>query len=174
MNFFFFLYDLGGLGTLTDGDTTKFLRWSRSTEPIFLLFAFDSIKEFQSISLDLQCSLIFSSSCTLKINVGIFEIVTSNKLWTTHFHPIKIDHNQYNDNTTISHLVLSVSKAKGQFIIIQIDTKDGLALSEVTFKHRNDNDNKPSIVPSSIYIEANLDRLESLALNPTPNEMIRK
>ncbi|CAF4441800.1 unnamed protein product, partial [Adineta steineri] len=77
------------------------------------------------------------------------------------------------DNTTITHLILTVSKTKGQFVIIQINTKAGLALSEITFNNRNENDNNEDqdIVPSSIYIEANLRRLESLALNSIPDDI---
>jgi hypothetical protein len=163
------LYHTGGLGILTDGDSYQFIQWSSSSEPILLLFAFDSIKEFESINLDIKCS----SHCTLKINVGVLEIVTSNTLWTNRFRSIVIDNKQYNDNTTITHLILSLSKIKGQFVIIQINTKEVLALSEVTFNNRNENDEQ-DILPSSVYIEANLRRLESLAFNSIPDQIVRK
>ncbi|CAF1177879.1 unnamed protein product [Adineta steineri] len=163
----------GGLGLLNDGDTYQFLQWSPSPEPILLFFAFDSIKEFHSINLDLKCSVLFSSSCTLKINVGILEIVTTNNIWTNRFQTLEIENKPNDDNTTITHLILTVSKTKGQFVIIQINTKAGLALSEITFNNRNENDNNEDqdIVPSSIYIEANLRRLESLALNSIPDDI---
>ncbi|CAF0956662.1 unnamed protein product [Rotaria sp. Silwood1] len=164
----------GGLGMLTDGDTHHFIHWSPSSEPILLLFGFDTIKEFQSINLDIKCSLLLLSSCTLKINVGILEIVTSNNLWTNHFNTISIQNHLYYDNTTQTHLILSVPKTKGQFVIIQINTKEGLALSEITFNNQNEYDNDQYIIPSSIYIEANLRRLELLAYNAVSNEIIRK
>jgi hypothetical protein len=159
----------GGLGILNDEETYQFLQWTPSLKPILLLFAFDSMKQFESIHLDLKCS----SSCSLKINVGILEIFTSNHLWTNRFRSITVDNNQHRDDTTITHLILSVPKAKGQFVIIQINTKEGLALSEVTFNNRNEN-NDEDIIPSSIYIEANLRRLESLAFNYIPDETTRK
>ncbi|CAF3351283.1 unnamed protein product [Rotaria sp. Silwood1] len=162
----------GGLGMLTDGDTHHFIHWSPSSEPILLLFGFDTIKEFQSINLDIKCSLLLLSSCTLKINVGILEIVTSNNLWTNHFNTISIQNHLYYDNTTQTHLILSVPKTKGQFVIIQINTKEGLALSEITFNNQNEYDNDQYIIPSSIYIEANLRRLELLAYNAVSNEII--
>ncbi|CAF2726316.1 unnamed protein product [Rotaria sp. Silwood2] len=166
----------GGLGMLTDEDTNHFVYWSPSSQPILLLFAFDTIKEFQSINLDIKCSLWLSSSCTLKINVGILEIVTSNNLWTNRFQTISIRNHFYYDNTTITHLILSVPKTKGQFVIIQINTKESLALSEVTFNNRieynEDDDDYLNIIPSSIYIENNLHRLELLALSSISNEII--
>lgn len=149
------------------------MHWSPSSEPILLLFAFDSIKEFQSISLDIKCSLLSTSTCTLKINVGILDIVTSNHLWTNRFHSIAINNNHYHDNSTITHLILSVSKTKGQFVIIQINRNEGLALSEVTFNNKNEYDDQ-DIVPSSVYIETNLRRLELLAMASISNEIIRK
>ncbi|CAF4575945.1 unnamed protein product [Rotaria socialis] len=163
----------GGLGMLTDADTYQFIHWSPSSEPILILFAFDSIREFQSINLDLKCSSLLSSTCSLKINVGISEIVKSNNnnLWTNRFHSISINSNQYRDNITVIHLILPVSQTKGQFVIIQIDTKEGLALSEVTFNNRNEYDDQ-DIIPSSIYIEANLRRLELLAITSISNEII--
>ncbi|CAF3774540.1 unnamed protein product [Rotaria magnacalcarata] len=163
----------GGLGMLTDADTYQFIHLSPSSEPILILFAFDSIREFQSINLDLKCSSLLSSTCSLKINVGILEIVKSNNnnLWTNRFHSISINSNQYHDNITVTHLILSVSQTKGQFVIIQIDTKEGLALSEVTFNNRNEYDDQ-DIIPSSIYIEANLRRLELLAITSISNEII--
>jgi len=169
--FRFFYYHVGGLGILTDGDTYQFIQWSPSFEPILLLFAFDSIKEFQSINLDIKCLLI----CTLKINVGIYEIVSSNNiLWTNRFRSIVINNEHNNDNTTITHLILSLSNIKGQFVIIQINTKDGLALSEVTFNNQNENDDEQDILSSSIYIENNLRRLESLGFNSISNETMGK
>ncbi|CAF3724560.1 unnamed protein product [Rotaria sordida] len=162
----------GGLGMLTDGDINQFIHWSPSSEPILLLFAFDKIKEFQSINLDIKCSLWLSSSCTLKINVGILEIVTSNHLWTNRFHTISIQNNlYYNNHTTITHLILSIPKTKGQFVIIQINTKESLAISEITFNNQNEYDEQ-DIIPSSIYIETNLHRLEFLALNSISNDII--
>jgi len=161
----------GGLGMLNDGDAYRFLQWSPPSEPILLMFAFDSIKEFHSINLDIKCSLLSSSSCSLKINIGVLEIVTSDNLWTNRFRSVEIENNQYHDNTTITHLILALSKTKGQFVIIQINTKDGLALSEVTFDNRNENDDEEAIIPSSIYIETNLRRLELLALNSKPDEV---
>ncbi len=168
-----FSFHTGGLGILTDEDTNQFLHWSRSSEPILLFFAFDSIKQFNSINLDMKCS---SLNCKLKINIGILEIVTSKYLWTNRFRSILIDNKQqYHDNTTITHLILSLSKTKGQFVIIQINTNQDLALSEITFNNENDNDNdEQEILPSSIYIESNLRRLESLALNYIPDETMRK
>jgi hypothetical protein len=166
INYFLFFYYVGGLGILTDGDSYQFLQWSPSSEAILLLFAFDSIKQFHSINLDIKCSSI----CTLKINIGILEIVPSNNLWTNRFRSIVIDNQQYNDNTPITHLIFTLSKAKGQFVIIQFNTKEGLALSEVTFNNQNENDDDQDILPSSIYIEANLRRLESLAFNSIPDD----
>ena len=155
----------GGLGVITDGDTYEFLRWPSPSEPILLLFAFDSIKEFQSIELDVKCALNASSSCTLTINVGIFEIVTLSNSWTNRFRSITINNNRQHDDATVTHLILSIVKAKGQFVIIQINTNEGLALSEVTFHHRNEFDDEQDLLPSSIYIERNLRRLESLPFN---------
>jgi hypothetical protein len=156
---------------LSDGDTYQFVQWSPSSEPIILLFAFDSIKEFQSINLDIKCLL----KCTFKINIGVFEIVSSNNnLWTNRFRSIVINNKQYNDNRTITHLILALSKIKGQFVIIQINTNDGLALSEVTFNNENEYSDEKDILPSSIYIETNLRRLESLAFNSIPDETARK
>ncbi|CAF1033552.1 unnamed protein product [Adineta ricciae] len=160
----------GGIGTLNDGDTYQFLRWSPSPEPILLLFAFDSIREFHSINLDLKCSVLFSSSCAVKINVGILDIVSSNNIWTNRFQSLEIENSQQVDNTTITHLILAVAKTKGQFVIIQVNTKEGLALSEVTFHNQNEN-NEEDIVPSSIYIENNLRRLESIALTSIPDDI---
>ncbi|UJR24949.1 hypothetical protein I4U23_006313 [Adineta vaga] len=161
----------GGLGILNDGDTYQFLRWSPSSEPILLLFAFDSIKEFHSINLDLKCSIHLSSSCTVKINVGILDIVSSNNIWTNRFQSLEIENSQHLDNTTITHLILTVAKTKGQFVIIQINIKEGLALSEVTFHNRNENNDDDDIVPSSIYIENNLRRLETIALHSIPDDI---
>lgn len=163
----------GGLGILNDGDTYQFLRWSSSSEPILLLFAFDSIREFHSINLDLKCLALVSSSCTVKINVGILDIVASNNIWTNRFQPLAIENSQHLDNTTITHLILAVAKAKGQFVIIQINTKEGLALSEVTFHNRNENEDD-DLVPSSIYVENSLRRLESLALRSVPDDAKRE
>jgi hypothetical protein len=167
------LFDhLGGLGILTDGNSNEFVQWSPSSEPILLLFAFDSIKEFQSINLDIKCSLKSLSSCTLKINVGILEIVSSNHLWTNDFRSIIIE--KSSDITTVTHLILSLSNAKGQFVIIQINTNEGLALSEVTFNNRNEFNDDWDIIPSSIYIEASLHRLELLAIGSLSAGITRK
>lgn len=157
---------------LNDGNNYQFLQWSSSSEPIDLLFAFDSIKEFQSINLDIKCFKI----CTLKIDVGVLEIIKTKNLWTNRFRSIVIDNKKYHDNTTITHLILSLSKIKGQFVIIRINRKEGLALSEVTFDNQNQyhQDDELNIIPSSIYIETNLHRLELLASNSLPDETIRK
>jgi hypothetical protein len=105
--------------------------------------------------------------------VGILDIVSSSNIWTNRFQSLEIENSQYLDNTTITHLILAVAKTKGQFVIIQINTREGLALSEVTFHNRNENDDD-DIVPSSIYVENSLRRLESLALHSVPDDAKRK
>ena len=150
---------------MNDGDTSKFLQWLPSSNPILLLFAFDSIKEFQSVDLDVKCTSISSVSCTVKVKIGIFESILTSTSWTNQFRSITINNNQQQEDTILTHLILSVGKTKGQFVIIQITAYDGLALSEVTFDNRNEfDDPEQNILPSSIYIENNLRRLESLAM----------
>jgi hypothetical protein len=148
---------------LNDGDASKFLHWSSSSRPILLLFAFDSIKEFQSIELDLKCA-VSSSSCTLRIDVGIFEIVRSSHSWSNRFRPLTISNPPHSSEATLTHLILAVGQGKGQFVIVRITTDDGLALSEVTFNNRNEYDTE-DILPSSIYVENNLHRLELAFFN---------
>ena len=155
---------------LNDGETSKYLHWSSvSAEPIFLLFAFDSIKEFRSIDFDLKCSKRTSTSCTLKIQIGIFESIReTTPLWTNRFRSITIQNNQSDDQTTLTHLILSVPQRRGQFVLIQIIADDGFALSEVTFDNRNEfEDDQEGHLPSSIYIENHLRRLESIAYKST-------
>ena len=161
---------VGGLGILNDGETSKYLHWSSvSAEPIFLLFAFDSIKEFRSIDFDLKCSRRTSTSCTLKIQIGILESIReSTPVWTNQFRSITIQNNQSDDQTTLTHLILSVAQRRGQFVLIQIIADDGFALSEVSFDNRNEfEDDQQEHLPSSIYIENHLRRLESIAYKST-------
>jgi len=145
---------------LTDGDIYQFIQWS-STQPILLLFAFDTIREFRSIEFDLKCF----PKCTLKINVGIFEFVTKPEFWTNRFRSIRISQQDEQQNSTITHLLLAISKLKGQFVVIQINTDQQIGISEVTFNQNNDfsSEHDHYIFPSNAYIETNLHRLESLA-----------
>jgi hypothetical protein len=169
---------LGGLGTLNDGDTSAFLQWKASSEPIRLLFAFDTIRQFHSIDLDMKCASTLSTVCTVKVDVGIFELVASSARhrWTNRFRSITINSHEKSDDTTLTHLILSVGNTKGQFVIIEIVANEGLALSEVTFDERNDDEHvdEKNLLTSSIYIESNLRRLESaisnLASNGTTSE----
>lgn len=142
---------------LTDGDVYQFIQWS-SKQPILLLFAFDTIREFRSIEFDLKCF----PECTLKINVGIFEFVTKPEFWTNRFRSIRIQQQDEQQNSTITHLLLAISKLKGQFIVIQINTDQQIGISEVTFNQNLDL-STDYIFPSNGYIESNLHRLEYLA-----------
>ena len=160
---------LGGLGLLSDGDTDRFLHWSRSSEPILLLFAFDSIKEFHSLTLDMKCFF----RCTFRINIGIVEIVTSKNVWTNRFRSITIDRKQADDNRTITHLILTLSARKGQFVVVQILTDDQFALSEITFRNK-DLEFEEEILTSAIYIETNLHRLEALAIKTIADDTTSK
>lgn len=157
---------------LTDGDTSKFLHWSSSPRPILLLFAFDSIKEFQSIELDLKCAAS-SSSCTLRIDVGIFEVVRSSHPWSNRFRPLTISNDLHSSEATLTHLILAVGQGKGQFVIVRITADAGLALSEVTFNNRNEYDTQ-DILPSSIYVENNLHRLELALFNTSTDSLTGK
>ena len=152
---------------LTDGETSQFLHWSSSSQPILLLFAFDAIKEFQSIELDLKCPST-SSSCTVKIDVGIYELVRSTHPWSNRFQALTIS-----NQPTLTHLILAVGQGKGQFVILRLTTDEGLALSEVTFNNRNEYETD-DILPSSIYVENNLHRLESALFNVSADPLTSK
>lgn len=104
-----------------------------------------------------------SFHCTFQINIGIFEIITSKNLWTNRFRSITIDRKHSDDNRTITHLILTLSRRKGQFLVLQINTNDPFELSEVTFNNQN-LDFEEEILTSSVYIETNLHRLESFAI----------
>lgn len=101
------------------------------------------------------------------------EIITTQNVWTNRFRSITIDRKHVEDNRTITHLILTLSKRKGQFVVLQILTNEQFGLSEVTFQN-HDLEFEQEILTSAMYIETNLHRLETLALQTISHDTTSK